>query len=152
MSSMGATPENEQGNSAGEHTAIIEMVERLPSPAQRTRVTEAMTVPVVSVEPKMEIPEPLRLFVERGVSGAPVVDVDGTPLGIGLNAQTSGPIVVERHGWPTSRNGAGDDCQPDEVPACFGRINNLSTKSRALLAFVIILWGLRVPAKLAARP
>lgn len=45
-------------------------------------ITEVMSEPVVSVRPEMTIEEAAKVFVERDVSGAPVVDADGRLLGM----------------------------------------------------------------------
>lgn len=45
-------------------------------------VTEVMSKPVVSVSSEMTIEEAARVFVERDISGAPVVDSDGKLLGL----------------------------------------------------------------------
>jgi predicted transcriptional regulator len=54
----------------------------LPSSAAMTPVTEIIVRTPISVEPDMEIANLMRLFVEQGISGAPVVDGDGKPIGV----------------------------------------------------------------------
>ena len=46
------------------------------------RAEDIMTREVITVPPDMGVPEVARLFAERGISGAPVVDGDGMLLGI----------------------------------------------------------------------
>ena len=65
-----------------EPAAISEIIEHFPSAAEGTRVTDAMVSSVISVDPDMEIARLIRIFVEHGISGAPVVDTEGRPLGI----------------------------------------------------------------------
>jgi CBS domain-containing protein len=55
---------------------------RLPPAASSVPVTEAMTRPVVTVDPEMEIVDLMRLFVTAAIGGAPVVDASGTPIGV----------------------------------------------------------------------
>lgn len=50
--------------------------------ADRTPVSEIMTSPVVCVEPHQDARTLCGVFVERGISGAPVVDRNGQPVGM----------------------------------------------------------------------
>jgi CBS domain-containing protein len=54
----------------------------LPSAAQATPVTEVMVRAIVCVDPDMGVPALMRLFLERGISGAPVVDARGKAIGV----------------------------------------------------------------------
>ena len=45
-------------------------------------VRDVMCAPVVSVRPEMPLKEVARLFIERRISGVPVVDAAGTVLGV----------------------------------------------------------------------
>lgn len=53
-----------------------------PGPAERTPVSEVMTKHPVCVPPDLGIEALTTLFLERGISGAPVVDSTGRTLGI----------------------------------------------------------------------
>lgn len=46
------------------------------------QVRDVMSAPVVSVRPEMPLKEVARLFIERRISGVPVVDADGNVLGV----------------------------------------------------------------------
>jgi CBS domain-containing protein len=50
--------------------------------AERTPVAQVMTKDVVCVTEDMDVDELMRLFLERGISGVPVVDPSGKPLGV----------------------------------------------------------------------
>jgi len=52
------------------------------SAAERTPVAAAMTGDVVCVREDVSIEALTALFLERGISGAPVVDADGFPVGV----------------------------------------------------------------------
>jgi CBS domain-containing protein len=51
-------------------------------PAEATPVSEIMTRHVVTVAPDVTVDELTSILLERGISGAPVVDEKGRPLGI----------------------------------------------------------------------
>lgn len=53
-----------------------------PGPAESTAVAELMTRDVVTVEPELAVEALTAIFLERGISGAPVVDPGGRPIGI----------------------------------------------------------------------
>jgi predicted transcriptional regulator len=61
---------------------VSDIVDLLPSAASTAAVTEAMVRIVLGVHPDMDIPQLMRLLVERGISGVPVVDPEGKPLGM----------------------------------------------------------------------
>jgi CBS domain-containing protein len=61
---------------------VSDIVELLPSAAQSTPVTAAMVRTVVCVGPELDVAELMRLFVEQRISGAPVIDADGKPIGV----------------------------------------------------------------------
>jgi predicted transcriptional regulator len=50
--------------------------------ADRTPVAEIMMMPVVCVEPHQSARALCAMFLEKGISGAPVVDQKGRPLGM----------------------------------------------------------------------
>jgi len=56
--------------------------DRPAGPAEATPVAEIMTRHVVTVPPEMSVEELTSILLERGISGAPVVDEKGRPLGI----------------------------------------------------------------------
>jgi CBS domain-containing protein len=51
-------------------------------PAESTPVSELMTRDVVKVDPDLGVEALTAILLERGISGAPVVDKKGRPLGI----------------------------------------------------------------------
>lgn len=51
-------------------------------PAENTPVSEVMTRSVVKVDPELDVEALTGIFLERGISGAPVVDKQGRPIGI----------------------------------------------------------------------
>ena len=53
-----------------------------PGNAERTPIGEIMTKAVISVDPDLSVDALLNLFLERGISGAPVVDSSGRPIGV----------------------------------------------------------------------
>lgn len=53
-----------------------------PSLAERTRVAEVMTSNVVCVREEMTVEALTGLLLDRGISGVPVVDAGGYPLGV----------------------------------------------------------------------
>ena len=55
------------------------------------RVKDVMTRDVVTVEPLTPLKEVARLMVERRISGVPVVEVDGTVVGV----VSEGDILVK---------------------------------------------------------
>jgi CBS domain-containing protein len=67
-----AAPQLEQDRPAG----------RPPGPADTTPVSKIMTREVVCVLPDLGIEALTQVFLERGISGAPVVDPSGRTLGI----------------------------------------------------------------------
>lgn len=50
--------------------------------AERTSVAQVMSKDVVCVTEDMDVAELMRLFLDRGISGVPVVDASGKPLGV----------------------------------------------------------------------
>jgi CBS domain-containing protein len=50
--------------------------------AEAVHVREVMTREVVCLEPGMDLDATASLFLERGISGAPVVDPEGRPIGM----------------------------------------------------------------------
>jgi CBS domain-containing protein len=56
--------------------------EQSPSLAERTPIEQVMTKDVVCVTEDMAVDELTRLLLERGFSGVPVVDSQGTPVGV----------------------------------------------------------------------
>src|SRR4029079_18434500 len=50
--------------------------------ADRTPVSAIMTTDVICVQPDVSIESVTRLLLERGISGVPVVDADGVPVGL----------------------------------------------------------------------
>lgn len=65
--------------------AVAETAQDLMEPAavaERTPVAQVMTKDVVCVTEDMDVDELMRLFLERGISGVPVVDASGKPLGV----------------------------------------------------------------------
>jgi CBS domain-containing protein len=50
--------------------------------AERVRLSEIMTPNVICVDPGLDLDALAALFLERGISGAPVVNDDGWPIGI----------------------------------------------------------------------
>jgi CBS domain-containing protein len=71
-----------QGTFPAFRSNMPELVETLPSAAQTTTVTEAMAHSVICASPDAGIRELLQLFVDHGISGVPVVDPAGHPLGV----------------------------------------------------------------------
>jgi CBS domain-containing protein len=57
-------------------------VRGLPSAADHTPVTAAMTEEVVCLRPEVSMAAVARLFLDRHIGGAPIVDADGKPLGV----------------------------------------------------------------------
>ena len=55
------------------------------------KVKDVMTKDVVTVEPRTSLKDVARLLVERRVSGVPVVEVDGTVVGV----VSEGDILVK---------------------------------------------------------
>jgi len=51
-------------------------------PADETPIAEIMTRDVVAVAPSMPLEELAALLLERGITGAPVVDDEGRPIGM----------------------------------------------------------------------
>lgn len=88
---------------------VAAVVGRVWPPPQRsgaTRVEELMTSPVVTVPPDLPLKEVARLFVENGISGAPVVE--GERL---LGVITEADIVARERG-PGDHHGAGRLAHP----------------------------------------
>lgn len=54
----------------------------IPEPAARTPVSEVMTKNPITVSPEMSLEGLTMLFLERGLSGAPVVDASGECVGV----------------------------------------------------------------------
>jgi CBS domain-containing protein len=54
----------------------------IPEPAARTPVSEVMTKNPITVSPEMSLEGLTLLFLERGLSGAPVVDASGECVGV----------------------------------------------------------------------
>lgn len=50
--------------------------------AEKTPIAEIMTRAVISVDPDLGVDALMNLFLERGISGAPVVDSSGRPIGV----------------------------------------------------------------------
>lgn len=73
-------------NSADMLTTGHPGLERSPAhprgPAEATPVSDLMTRDVVTVEPDLAVDALTAIFLERGISGAPVVDTKGHPVGI----------------------------------------------------------------------
>jgi len=65
------------------------------NPANRTPVSEIMTTHVVCVSPDLPVRELERLLLETGISGVPVVDAEGRPIGM-----VSKTDLVRRHSRP----------------------------------------------------
>jgi CBS domain-containing protein len=61
---------------------VSQGLERSRSAAQATPVTAIMVKTVVCVDPGMDVADLMRLLVDRGISGAPVVDSGGRPIGV----------------------------------------------------------------------
>jgi CBS domain-containing protein len=61
---------------------MMDAVGSLPSMAQTTPVTEAMAHPVICVSADADIAALLRLFLDHGISGVPVIDPLGHPIGV----------------------------------------------------------------------
>jgi len=57
-------------------------LEKTPSAADRVRVSAVMSRDVVCVREGVSLYVLTALFLERGISGAPVVDAEGFPLGV----------------------------------------------------------------------
>ena len=62
-------------------------------PATAPRVTEIMSKDVITVRGELSVESLLRIFVDRGISGAPVVDDEGRARG--LVSKTD--VLVARH-------------------------------------------------------
>jgi CBS domain-containing protein len=66
----------------GEPTYPASTVRALAAPGDHTPVREIMTQRVICVRPEVRRFELEALFLERGISGCPVVDESGLPIGI----------------------------------------------------------------------
>ncbi len=70
----------------GLRPAVSPIARRLPvdhpSPGDRTPVSQIMTADVVCVREDLSLTALTTLLLERNVSGAPVVDADGRPIGV----------------------------------------------------------------------
>lgn len=53
-----------------------------PGDSEKTPIAEIMTKAVISVDPDLSVDALMTLFLERGISGAPVVDSTGRPIGV----------------------------------------------------------------------
>jgi CBS domain-containing protein len=64
-------------------TSLDSVVERaLPSGAQSTPISEIMSKEVVCVGPETSSKVLIEIFVQKGISGVPVVDSSGHPIGV----------------------------------------------------------------------
>jgi CBS domain-containing protein len=82
MNTIGSTQPSTEAYAHDGVRGVSDIVELLPSAAQAAPVTAAMVRTVVCVDPEMGVAELMRLFVEQGISGAPVVDADGRSVGV----------------------------------------------------------------------
>jgi CBS domain-containing protein len=82
MNHIEPIPLTEEPLTGGTDFRVSDIVELLPSAATVTPITEAMTRTVICALPEMAVSELMRLFVEQGISGVPVVDGDGKPIGV----------------------------------------------------------------------
>jgi len=48
----------------------------------RVKVREAMTPDPITIDPEMEVTDVARIMVDKNIGGLPVVDADGSLLGI----------------------------------------------------------------------
>jgi CBS domain-containing protein len=103
--------------------------------ADRTPISAIMTTHVVCVSPDLELPALECLLVEKGVSGVPVVDAAGCPVGIVSKTD----ILLERQetAQPSpdgdqSPRTVGDIMMP--IPFCLPA-NESIAKAAALMAF-----------------
>ena len=62
-------------------------------------IREVMSAPVVTVTPETSLHEVARLLSERGISGLPVLDSDGTCVGV----VSEGDVLVKQLGRPAPR-------------------------------------------------
>ena len=63
---------------------------------------DVMTTEVITVSPETPVPDVARLLHERGISGVPVVDTDGTVIGIVSEGDLighAGTIGEQRRSW-----------------------------------------------------
>jgi CBS domain-containing protein len=70
------------GQASPRRAAAREPGDAEPSLADRTPVQEAMTRTVLAVQADLTLERARKLFLERDIGGAPVVDDEGRPLGI----------------------------------------------------------------------
>ena len=100
-------------------------------PAERTTVSEIMTTHVVCVTEELAVVALEHLFLEKGISGAPVVDEAGRPLG--MVSKTD--LLRDRHARTPSEASArtvGDVMMP--MAFCLPA-NESIAKAAALMAF-----------------
>lgn len=71
---------------------------RVPSDADRTTVREVMSREVLCVTPDVPIESLVHLLVERRVSGVPVVDPSGHPVGVASKSDIAALKAGEEHG------------------------------------------------------
>jgi CBS domain-containing protein len=62
--------------------AILRRGDRTRRGARRTMIGEVMSTEVVCVTPDVSVEQVTKLFLERDISGVPVVDAEGRPKGI----------------------------------------------------------------------
>jgi len=97
--------------------------------ADRTRVAEIMTSPVVCVDVHQDVPALCAVFIERGIGGAPVVDTAGRP--VGMVSKTD----LVRLGCDTDANRRRTVSEIMEpVPVCV-KTNESVARAAAVMAF-----------------
>jgi predicted transcriptional regulator len=101
--------------------------------ADRTPIAAIMTTRVVCVGPRLPVVALEALFLERGISGAPVVDELGRPIGIVSKTDLVRHHHETRAAGPTEREPVVEDIM---VPMAFCLPANESVaRSAALMAF-----------------
>ena len=63
---------------------------------------DVMTKPVVSVHPDTSLREIARLLLDKGISAVPVVDDNGTPIGMVSEGDLIRPARAAREAWRQS--------------------------------------------------
>jgi len=85
------------------------------------KVRDAMTSTVITVQPETPLKEVAELLVERRISGVPVVDREGMPLGIVSEAdfvtKEAAGADARRHSWLRWFNGASEERHERELVA-----------------------------------
>jgi CBS domain-containing protein len=99
----------------------------LATVADRTPISAIMTRDVLSVGPDLEVDTLTALFLDRGISAAPVVEADGFP--IGLVSKTD----LVRDGWENGTTEPGFRVRDVMTPLVYTLRDNQSLASAAAL-------------------